>query len=301
MDIITKSNFYDRTSDLWGEYESAHKSVFTYPIPKIRFSWDCWYIPERFLYHRTPANLFYSSDTFNNYRSFLEAWGLKELGIDRINTFWLSYYVDGCYQRLHVDSNQGPWAFVHILTPQKLAKFSGGETIFLSEKALSYWDNYLTQDDFKTSDLFIKIPPISNQLLVFDGRIPHAVSTIEGTRDPLSCRVAIHGWFNRPVLRVIGSSYTDDVVELLRLFINHTLPILFNRAIAKGTTIIAFKVSEYGHVISAEIRSSTLRISGFDVLDRQKVENRILDAVSQLKFDNIGERREIIFPIEALG
>ena len=42
------------------------------------------------------------------------------------------------------------------------------------------------------------IPPLFNQLTVFDPRIPHGVRLVEGTHDPLHARVVLHGWFTQP-------------------------------------------------------------------------------------------------------
>ena len=37
-----------------------------------------------------------------------------------------------------------------------------------------------------------------NRLTVFDGRFPHGVRPVEGTRDPLKSRLVLHGWFTEP-------------------------------------------------------------------------------------------------------
>lgn len=43
------------------------------------------------------------------------------------------------------------------------------------------------------------VPPHFNRLSVFDGRYPHGVRAVEGTRDPLKARLVLHGWFTEPV------------------------------------------------------------------------------------------------------
>jgi Rps23 Pro-64 3,4-dihydroxylase Tpa1-like proline 4-hydroxylase len=42
------------------------------------------------------------------------------------------------------------------------------------------------------------VAPKFNRLTVFDGRYPHGVRAVEGTRDPLRARVVLHGWFTEP-------------------------------------------------------------------------------------------------------
>ena len=42
------------------------------------------------------------------------------------------------------------------------------------------------------------VQPQFNRLTVFDGRFPHGVRPVEGTRDPLKSRLVLHGWFTEP-------------------------------------------------------------------------------------------------------
>ena len=42
------------------------------------------------------------------------------------------------------------------------------------------------------------VQPHFNRLTVFDGRYPHGVRPVEGTRDPLKARLVLHGWFTEP-------------------------------------------------------------------------------------------------------
>ncbi len=42
------------------------------------------------------------------------------------------------------------------------------------------------------------VEPRFNRLTVFDGRYPHGVRPVEGTRDPLRARLVLHGWFTEP-------------------------------------------------------------------------------------------------------
>ena len=42
------------------------------------------------------------------------------------------------------------------------------------------------------------VEPRFNRLTVFDGRYPHGVRMVEGTRNPVKARVVLHGWFTEP-------------------------------------------------------------------------------------------------------
>ena len=49
--------------------------------------------------------------------------------------------------------------------------------------------------------------PHFNRLTVFDGRYPHGVRPVEGTRDPLKARLVLHGWFTEPTPFFEGRAY----------------------------------------------------------------------------------------------
>ena len=42
------------------------------------------------------------------------------------------------------------------------------------------------------------VEPAFNQLLAFDARLPTCTRSLEGSDDPLDCRVALTGWFTQP-------------------------------------------------------------------------------------------------------
>jgi hypothetical protein len=110
----------------------------------------------------------------------------------------MSAYVDGCEQRFHADLPHGPWAFVYSLSPGTAIR--GGQTLLLRDEVLSLWER--PQDPaghgMESAEVLEQIAPVANRLTVFDPRIPHAVSRVEGARDLLDARVVIHGWFVQP-------------------------------------------------------------------------------------------------------
>lgn len=105
---------------------------------------------------------------------------------------------DGCEQKLHCDNVHGPWAFVLSLTDWTARSFSGGETMLLTDAALSYWSNFEAGRVIESRDLMQLVEPQFNQLTVFDPRIPHGVRQVCGTTNPLEARVVLHGWFVEP-------------------------------------------------------------------------------------------------------
>jgi len=72
----------------------------------MRFCWDYWHVPSQYTLHRTQAASYFDEDAFAALTDALTAFGQRELGCRAISPPWLSFYVDGCEQRLHADVPQ---------------------------------------------------------------------------------------------------------------------------------------------------------------------------------------------------
>jgi hypothetical protein len=182
-----------------------------------RFQWDWWHLPGRYTHLRTPAELYFSEQ----YQTLVESitgYAREEFGCSSISPIWLSNYVEGCEQRLHADRPHGPWAFVFSLT-SKSAKFKGGETILLRDEILNFWQSSHSFEEngqsFEEDDILIKFPSKLGRLLVFDPRIPHGVSRVSGTVNPLEGRLVLHGWFSAPHPFVDGALPPQKVEPVL--------------------------------------------------------------------------------------
>ena len=80
------------------------------------------------------------------------------------------------------------------LTPDDVKKFSGGNTILMKENVLDYWKTFDPTEGLQIQNLVEHIEPNFNRLIVFDGRIPHAVEEVRGVHDPREGRLVLHGW-----------------------------------------------------------------------------------------------------------
>jgi Rps23 Pro-64 3,4-dihydroxylase Tpa1-like proline 4-hydroxylase len=69
---------------------------------------------------------------------------------------------------------------------------------------LDCWATFDPERSTEGGELIERIPARFDQLTVFDSRLPHGVAVVEGTRDPLEARVALHGWFHDPEPRIDG-------------------------------------------------------------------------------------------------
>jgi hypothetical protein len=158
-----------------------------------RFVWDYWHVPDQYTLIRTPADQFFEASEYQAFCDALTSYGQQELGCNSITQPWLSYYIDGCEQRMHTDSWHGPFAYVFSLTNWEARKFSGGETFIMDSKVLDYWRRFDASKGLEESALLTSIPALMNRLTIFDPRLPHGVRPVRGTRDPREARLVIHG------------------------------------------------------------------------------------------------------------
>lgn len=177
MQHQTFRSFYSRARDLRAVFDERFADPLQ--VRGDRFIWDYWHVPGEYTLLKTPAPNFFPSKMYGNFHRYLVEWGRANLGCHDISPPWLSCYIEGCRQEKHADIPHGPLAFVYSLTEwDRRRKFRGGET-FIEGGAKP-------------------IPARFNQLLVFNGAIPHGVREVRGTHDPRYGRLVIHGWFVNP-------------------------------------------------------------------------------------------------------
>lgn len=228
-----------------------------------RFVWDYWHVPGQYTLLRTPAYHYFSESLYSSFHESLVMWGRKHLGCWDISPPWLSCYVEGCKQEFHSDVPHGAWAYVFSLSPQKPV-YRGGETLILKPEVLSYWRNFATAADREKSSFIETVEAKFNRLVVFDPRLPHAVSELRGTHDPREGRLVIHGWFTQPKTYLDGY-LPEAAAEKVLNSATEQVSALVQRAEAdgsgvgaQGTLAIGLQVSAAGRVVSAKFMTQTV-------------------------------------------
>lgn len=210
---------------------------------------------------------------------------------------------------MHADVPHGPWAFVLSLTDLDHAGFTGGETKILKPHILEYWRTFDSSQGLEECHIFDKISPNFNQLTVFDPRLPHGVSRVHGTRDPLRGRLVLHGWFTEPNPFCVGAMDASTVETHLNECLKDINVELQNMPPAVGTLSMRLHVSAEGEVESVDWLTDTLvPIPGAPVLAldgacveppedaRALILEVIVDNLAKLKFPASGDRSEITIP-----
>jgi len=273
-----------------------------------RFVWDYWNVPDQYNLLRTPAKRYFSDQDYRGLEDALLGYGQRELGCSRMTPLWLSCYVDGCYQGFHADNPHGPWAFVLSLTEEGHA-FEGGETTIMKPRILEYWRTYDPAKGCESGDIFDKVSPDFNKLIVFDPRLPHGVSAVRGSQDPREGRLVLHGWFADPRPFFDGALDADAVQEPLAECMESISAELQQMPPATGMLAIRLHVLKDGSVESIDWLSDTLvPIPGAPVLAldgasveppedaRQLILEVIVEGIANLSFPKSSGDTEVTLP-----
>lgn len=209
------------TASLRAEFDlRIGATVDSFPVPKERFVWDYWNVPDQFTYLRALPQTVISEDLLTQFKSALLTWTFEHLGVLEMRSLSLSAYVEGCQQRPHHDTGHGDWAFLLSLAGPEDVGFQGGET-FLSE--LGSGPTSFGDMDSRAHELdYQEISPLYGRLTIFDARLPHGVRPVKGTHDLRTARLVLQGFLRADRSHVQGglsagalSSMLDEHVERL--------------------------------------------------------------------------------------
>jgi len=261
-----------------------------------RFIWDFWHVPDQYTLVRTPADHFFPKKIFAPFLSRLGEWARKTLGCTAITPPWLSYYVEGCEQKFHSDVPHGPWAFVYSLSPHKRL-FRGGETLLLRPDVLDYWRNFSDSTDRELNSFVERIEPRFNRLVVFDPRIPHGVTRVEGTMDPRAARLVLHGWFTDPKPCIDGSLSARQVAPALDEAVGRLVDGIAQLGLWHGILSLRIYVSRSGTVKKVDLLADTMVPVKGDPADATRIRTLAKRAVQGLRFPRVGGESAITLPL----
>jgi hypothetical protein len=262
-----------------------------------RFVWDYWHVPEQYTLVRTPAEHFFSRKLYSEFEKQLKDWGRENLGCSDTSPPWLSYYVEGCEQKLHADIPHGPWAFVFSLTNWSRRKFKGGETLMLSENVLNYWDGFQNQVGLEEKDLWVKVPARFNRLLVFDPRIPHGVVPVSGTNDPREARLVIHGWFTQPEPQIVGPHRGRSAQIAIQKFISDLEQNWLRDESLNGAVVLKAKINPNGKIVSTKWLANSLRSKDGRSPSLAQLNRAFLPLINKMYFGARKSSSQITLPL----
>jgi hypothetical protein len=283
-----------------GEMRASFDERFGTPrhATRVRFIWDYFHIPGQYTYLRTFAEYAFPPEVYNRFLKHLRRWGRDHLGCDRVMNPWLSFFVNDCFQELHTDVPQGPWAYVFSLTDWDHRSFTGGETILLAKDCLDYWRHFEASDSRELSSLVELVPPGFNQLTVFDPRIPHGVRRVQGVWSPLKSRLVLHGWFLKPS-RILSEGLENHVspaqldAALLPL---HTALRTFETV--SGLVTARVELSSAGRTAGLTVLANTLVSTAGERAQPEAVLDVIVRYLQELSFSSTPPEAWMILPFQ---
>ena len=147
--------------------------------------------------------------------------------------------------------------------------FEGGETLLLDQGVLDYWRGYDGTRGLEAASIVERHDPTPfGRLLVFDGRVPHAVSRVKGSADPRRGRLVLTGWFSQPRPVADGGLADDEeqLVEDAALALEDALGAAYaafdelGLARVVGFLAVRLVVGADGAVASADALCDTLKV-----------------------------------------
>jgi hypothetical protein len=176
--------------------------------PESHQIWNYWFVPELYTYLRTTPEKVIRRDLVVGLFETLRRWSIGSLGLAGVTWPYLSLYVDGCRQGFHNDALNGRFGFVYSLTRNE-RRTIGGETLVMRERDPFRGNLTSPMAGFGFYEI---VEPRFNRLLVFDDRLPHAVSLIEGAMDPVEGRFVLHGHLSEAGTVVDGALPPDATI-----------------------------------------------------------------------------------------
>lgn len=292
--LWVQDRFFDGAKALRGEFDRRFADPRN--TRSDRFVWDYWHVPDQYTLVRTPAPHFFPRTPYQAFLRRLTSWGQEVLGCAAITPPWLSYYVEGCSQQLHSDVPHGPWAYVFSLTPPKPV-FSGGETLILRPEVLDYWRNFRDSRDRELSSFVERVQPAFNRLVVFDPRLPHGVTRVNGTQDPRQARLVVHGWFTEPRPCLRGSLSASRAAPVLDAAVEAFVEALAAEGQWHGMVSLRIQVNAAGLAAPPKVLADSLVAVDADPARAPAVRALLRRSFSGLRFPRAKGSTEITLPL----
>jgi hypothetical protein len=183
------ANFWPRVNEARARYERFMGDHQAHSFDSEHQCWDFWHLPDVYSYLRTDAAKVLGRDLIDDFLTRLETLCLSELGGVSPLSPWMSLHLNGMRHQMHNDSCNGVYGYVYSLT-RSMQSFSGGQTCLARELV---FDALEPRQPNAWRGYFEVIPPIYDQLVLFDDRLPHMVPVVQGTMNPLEGRVCLTG------------------------------------------------------------------------------------------------------------
>jgi Rps23 Pro-64 3,4-dihydroxylase Tpa1-like proline 4-hydroxylase len=289
------NQFFSDAKKLRSEFERRFENPMA-STPE-RFIWDYWNVPGQYMLLRALSWQVFSEKLFESFCLELCQWGEDNLGCSRISPPWLSCYVEGCGQKIHVDNPHGPLAFVYSLTQWDKRLFSGGETFLATDRLAANWEHQIPGAVLEGKQAFETVAPKFNQLTIFDPRIPHGVHDVRGVSDVRDGRFVIHGWFTDPRPVVRGAITNGEMAKVLSKLEESLAQSADLFDALSGFVSFKLNVQPGGRVEKINLLISTLRDTSINSPRPMKAISALSKLLTEFQFSKKKKSSQLILPI----
>lgn len=183
-------NFWQGASDARARFERWFDDPHLHGAAQEIWNW--WYVPGHYTYMRTHAVKILTQPVVDSFVADLTAWARAGIAPNAAVTIpWLSMYTDGCRQEMHNDALNGSFGYVLSLTDHTSRQGIGGDTVIWRQGAEAR--SFAGVEAMGSYSFYDLVEPVFNRLIIFDDRVPHAVTQVSGSPDPLDARLVLHG------------------------------------------------------------------------------------------------------------
>jgi Rps23 Pro-64 3,4-dihydroxylase Tpa1-like proline 4-hydroxylase len=256
--------------------------------------WNYWFVPGLYTYLRTAPEKLIAAERVRGFVEALRARSMSTLGLAGVTWPFLSLYVDGCRQRLHNDSRNGRFGFVYSLTADSRRSVGGETLVMYSGDALrGNLANPAAGESF-----YETIAPRFNRLILFDDRLPHAVSPVEGSMDPLDGRLVLHGHIREAGPLVNGALSPAAVARPIATLLQTTAIHAGARlSLYHGFLSLRFSVEPSGSVGQCDVLADRVLHRDAGNIEWEPLRQELVDRVAELTFPRAAGRTMIVLPM----
>ena len=254
--------------------------------------WNYWYVPQLYTYLRTSPEKVIAEPLLRHFYDTLCVFAREVLGLAYVSWPNLSLYVAGCEQHLHNDSANGRLGYVYSLT-RGARRTIGGETIVLREGD-PFRDNM--ERPAAGWGLYDLVEPDFNRLTLFDDRMPHGVSRVEGSMDPVEGRLVLHGHISEGGATTDGPISADQIDSLLAAALaGIEAELRRGPIIHHGPLTLRLRIGASGRV--EQLQPLLNRVARTDGLPAREAVERVMATVRALRWPSAATATVATVPI----
>jgi len=274
--------FFQLVGDMRKAYDDHFYENHRSFSPEKRI-WDYMHKPGQYTYLKTIPERVIPLQLMNLFLTMLQNWSFEVLGTKNISRPVLALYFNAFNESLHYNTGSQGWTYEFSLTPCANRRFGGGDLMIWKE--VDYWESDNMTLATGGTAFFDAITPVYNQLVVFDDRVKHAISTLEGQMEPENGRLVLQGYIPYGNIYCNGYLNEDQVQAVLAEALPHLAQNLtqFGHAY-HGPLCLKMGVSAQGEVEQMKVVNDRILRTAEESLRPDFLTQAILVFCQSLKF-----------------